>query len=172
MVRFLLGISCLGLGILYLGLKLCILSLGDHILDCESILGVFGLQRWLSLLTLPSPFGDFNIRRKGLGGEELLRRKECSWNFSDGLWENDILNAPQFRTGKNPSPIKRFCLRLSVVVPAYPNYLFGQPRLRVQHPMFIGCCLLGLSSFTSHLSCLLNFLQLSLEIQNQLSLNG
>ena len=31
-------------GISYLGLRLCILSLGDHIPDCESVLGVFSFQ--------------------------------------------------------------------------------------------------------------------------------
>ena len=52
MGRVLLGLSYLGFGITGFGLGLSILGLGDHILNCESILGVLGLGRWLDLLTL------------------------------------------------------------------------------------------------------------------------
>jgi len=43
------GISCLGL-------RLCIFSLGDHIPDRESILELIGLNQWLNLLALSSPY--------------------------------------------------------------------------------------------------------------------
>ena len=89
-------------GISYLGLRLCILSLGDHIPDREIVLGVFCLGLWLNLLTFSSPYWDFSIRRRGLDGGELLRkierignrRRECHWNFSNVLWEENVLDAP------------------------------------------------------------------------------
>ena len=51
-----LRINLLGLGVLGLRLKLCLLVLGDYILDCEGILRGLGFHRWLSLLTHSSPF--------------------------------------------------------------------------------------------------------------------
>ena len=48
-------VNCFKLGIPSLGLRLCILSLEDHIPDRESILIVIGLHRWLDLLTLSNP---------------------------------------------------------------------------------------------------------------------
>ena len=77
-MRVFLRISCLGLRIPSLGFKLYIFSLGDHILDREGVLGVFGLRRGLSLFTFPSPFRNFSIGKKGLDGKELLRRRERS----------------------------------------------------------------------------------------------
>ena len=47
-MRVLFEISCLGL-------RLYILSLGDHIPNREIILRVFSLGLWLNLLTLSSP---------------------------------------------------------------------------------------------------------------------
>ena len=41
-------------GISYLRLRLCIFSLGDHILDRESVLRLIGLNRWLNILALSS----------------------------------------------------------------------------------------------------------------------
>ena len=166
MWRVLLGISCLGLGIPSLGLKLYILSLGDHIPDCESILRVFGLHWWLSLLTLPSPFGDFSIKRRGLGGRELLRRRERCWNFSDVLWEENVSSPPQFRVNRDSRLIEHFCPYLGIIVPAHSCHLFCQPGLRVLHLTFIRCRLYGLRSFPSHPNCIIGFLQLSLEIQD------
>ena len=55
-MRGLLGISCFKLGISSLGLRLCILSLGNYIPDRESVLEVVGLGRLLDLLTLTSPY--------------------------------------------------------------------------------------------------------------------
>ena len=92
---------------------------------------MFGLHRWLGLLTLPNPFGDFSIGSRDFGGGELLRRRECSWNFSNVLWEKDIPSVLQFRSGRNPSLIERFYPRLGAVIPAHPSHLFGQPCLRV-----------------------------------------
>ena len=189
-------ISRLGFGIPSLGLGLSSFGFGDHILDYESILGGIGFGWWLDsftlililrprtphniLLILSSPCWDFSIQRRGLDGGGLLKRRkrkssgrrEHNWIFSDIFWEEDILNTPQFRSGRNSYPVERFSPYLGAVVPAHPSCHLSQPCLRVQHPTFIGCYLLSLSSVLGHSSCFFNFLQLSLEIQYQLSLGG
>ena len=179
-MRVLLGINWLKFGIPSLGLRLCSLSLGNHIPDCERILGAIGLHRWLDLLTLVSPYWDFNIRKRGLDGGGLLKkrkkvrskRKECWWNLSDVLWEESVPSFPQLEVSRDSCPVERFCPYLGAVVPAHSCNLFSQPRLRVQHPTFIRCNLRGLRSFPGHSSCILSFLQLNLKIQDQQSLGG
>ena len=113
------------------------------------------------------------------GGELLWRRRsknsergERHWNFSDVLRKENVLSAPQLRSGRDSCPIERFCPYLGAVIPAHPCHFFCQLRLCVQHPTFIGCRLCSLSSFPSHPSCILSFLQLSFKIQDQLSLGG
>ena len=170
-MRVLFGISCLGL-------RLCILCLGDHIPDCESVFQVFGLDRRLNLLTLSSPCWDFNIRRRGLDGGELLRRKErvsngrreCRWNFLDVLQKENVLGLPQLGVNRDSHPVKCLCPYLSAIVPAHSYHFFCQLGLRFQHPTFIGCCLRSLRSFPGHPSCILSFLQLIIVVQDQLSL--
>ena len=158
-MRLLFGISCLGL-------KLYILSLGDHIPDYEIVLKVFGLSMWLNLLIHSNHYWDFSIKRRGLDGRVLLRkmerinnrRRERHWNFSNVLREENVLNTPQFGVSKDSCPVERFCPHLSTVVPAHSYHLFCQPGLHFQHPTFIGCCLCGLRSFPGHPSCILSFL--------------
>ena len=54
--RVLLGINSLEVGITSLGLSLRILSLRDHVRDREIILRLIGLDHWLDLLALSSPY--------------------------------------------------------------------------------------------------------------------
>ena len=167
-------------GISYLGLRLCILSLGDYIPDREIILGVFCLGLWLNLLTLSSPCWDFSIRRRGLDGGELLRkierisnrRRELRWNLSDILREENVLGAPQLGVSRDSRSVERFCPSLDTIVLAHSCHLLCQPSLRFLHPTFIGCHLCDLRSFPGHPSYIFSFLQLNLEIQTQLSLGG
>ena len=167
-------------GISYLGLKLCILTLGDYILVREIILGVFCLGLWLNLLTLSSPCWGFSIRRRGLDGRELLRKtkrissrmRERHWNLSDILREENVLGAPQLGVSRDSCSVEHFYLSLSTVVLAHSCHLLCQPSLRFLHPTFIGSHLRNLRSFPGHPSCIFSFLQLNLEIQNQLSLGN
>ena len=167
-------------GISYLGLRLCILSLGDYIPDREIILGVFCHGLWLNLLTLSNPCWDFSIRRKGLDGGELLRkterisnkRREHRWNLSDILQEENVLGPPQLGVSKDSRSVERFYPSLGTIVPAHSCHFLCQPSLCFLHPTFIGCHLRDLKSFRGHPSCIFSFLQLNLEIQNRLSLGG
>ena len=167
-------------GISYLGLRLCILTLGDYILDHEIILGVFCLGLWLNLLTLSSLCWGFSIRGRCLDGRELLRktkrisnkRRERRWNLSDILREENVLSAPQLGVTRDFRLGERFYPSLGTVVPAHSCHLLCQPSLRFLYPTFIGCHLRDLRSFPGHPSYIFSFLQLNLEIQNQLSLGS
>ena len=165
-----------------LRLGLNILRLGGHIPNRESILGVIGLGRWLNLFilarilrlrtpldilpTFASPCWDFSIRRRGLDGWQLLRRKEGKnsrrgkrcWNFSDVLKKENVLSTTQLGGSRDSYPVERFCPYFGVVFPAHTCHLLCQPHLLFLHPMFVGCCLRGLKSFPSRLSCFLSFL--------------
>ena len=85
MERVFLRISSLGMDIVSFGLKLSILGLGDHIPNCEGVLGGLILHWWLSFLTHSRPFSNFGIRKGSLGRKELLERRFRLRDFSNIL---------------------------------------------------------------------------------------
>ena len=107
--QVLLRISLLRLRVPSLTLKHSILDLGNHVPDGECILEGIGLHRWLSLLTHSTPFGNFSIKRRGLGGKEFFGRRDCIQNFTNILREEDVFRPPQFRVCRDSRPVKCYC---------------------------------------------------------------
>ena len=79
-MRVLLGVSCLEFG------TFSILSLGDHVLDCENVLKLANFGWWLNLLILPYPNRNRSIKRRVLNDERLLRRRQGKGNRRRGLY--------------------------------------------------------------------------------------
>ena len=86
------------------------------------------------------------------------------------------LSLPQLGVSRDPCTVKCLYLGLSAIIPTHSDHIFSQSILCILHPTFVGDSLHSFSSFFSHPSCLfsyiLDFLQLGLEIQNQLFLGG
>ena len=92
--RIFLRISSLGRNTISFVLRLRVLSLGEHIPDCEGVFGRLILHRRLSFLTHTYPLRNFGIRKGGLGRKELLRRRVRLEDFPNILGEEDIFDPP------------------------------------------------------------------------------
>ena len=92
--RIFLGISSLGRNTISFVLRLRVLGLREHILNCEGVLERLILHWRLSFLTHTWPFKNFGIRKRGLGRKELLKRKVRLGDFSNIIREEDVFGPP------------------------------------------------------------------------------
>ena len=105
------------------------------------------------------------------GGKELLRRIRIR-NLSNILREEDIFDPPELGVCRNSRSVHCYYPGLGEVVPANHSHLLGQPGLSVLHPMLVKGCHRNLSHLPGHLSCLFHLLQLRIEVQDRLLLDG